>query len=83
MYNYFMLIGVVEGYQDTKDFFLELKVDRWGFPKGADHFKIRVFNPFIDLAKEIPFYDKKVSIKGRIVQTDNGLELVAERVITM
>lgn len=83
MYNYFMLIGVVEGYFYGQTFNVKLKVDRM-FGQGADHFEIKIIDePMIGIAKEIIEMGKKIIIKGRLVQLENKLELVGERIITM
>lgn len=79
MYNYFMLMGVVEGYiLTTNCIIIELKVERT-FGEGADHFKIKVFGALADIIKENVNLNQKLTIKGRMVQTDK-LELVAERI---
>ena len=78
MYNYFMLMGVVEGYRDMKDFTIILKVNR-DFEKGSDTFEIKFFGALIDMLKENISIGEKIAIKGRLVQTIK-LELVGERV---
>lgn len=77
MYNYFMLIGIVE---EVNNSYLKLKVKR-EFGNGEDYFKIMVFDFFIDLISETPLNGKKICIKGRMVQNETNLELVAERII--
>ena len=77
MYNYFMLIGIVE---EVNNSYLKLKVKR-EFGAGEDHFKIMMFDFFIDLISETPLNGKKICIKGRMVQNETNLELVAERII--
>lgn len=78
MYNYFMLIGVVEGYRDMKDFTIILKVNR-DFGKDSDTFEIKFFGALADMLKENISIGEKIVIKGRLVQTTK-LELVGERV---
>jgi len=83
MYNYFMLIGIVEGYFYGQTFIIKLKVDRM-FGQGTDHFEIKVIDePMIEIAKEVVEMGKKITIKGRIIQLENKLELIGERIITM
>ena len=83
MYNYFMLIGVVEGYFNGKFFIIKLKVDRM-FGQGVDHFEIKIVDEsMIEIAKEVVEMGKKITIKGRLVQLDNKLELVGEMIMTM
>lgn len=80
MYNYFMLIGIVEGIIDAKVCYIELRVDRM-FGDGSDHFRIRLLEPLNNLAKEINLFEK-ITIKGRILANTNGnLELIGERII--
>lgn len=78
MYNYFMLIGVVEGYRDMKDFTIILKVNR-DFGKDSDTFEIKFFGALADMLKENISIGEKIVIKGRLVQTTK-LEMVGERV---
>ena len=75
MYNYFMLIGSVQGFDGTD---LKLKVTRV-FGSGYDVFKIFIMDTLCDIAKDLPL-NKKIVIKGRLVQTDE-LKLVAEQII--
>ena len=83
MYNYFMLIGVVEGYYYGQTFTIKLRVDRM-FGQGADHFEINIVDePMVEFAKKVIEPNKKITIKGRIVQLENKLELIGERIITM
>ena len=79
MYNYFMLIGVVEDYMNAEDYFISLKVNRM-FGQGADHFQIRLMDYIANIAKEEIHIGEKIAIKGRLVQTDK-LELIGERII--
>jgi single-stranded DNA-binding protein len=73
-----MLIGVVEGYRDMKDFTIILKVNR-DFGKDSDTFEIKFFGALADMLKENISIGEKIVIKGRLVQTTK-LELVGERV---
>ena len=83
MYNYFMLIGIVEGYYYGQTFTIKLKVDRM-FGQGTDHFEIKIIDePMIKFAKEVVEMGKKITIKGRLVQSESKLELLGERIITM
>ena len=80
MYNYFMLIGIVEGIIYAKVCYIDLRVDRM-FGDGSDHFRIRLLEPLNNLAKEINLFEK-ITIKGRILANTNGnLELIGERII--
>ena len=82
MYNYFMLIGIVEGIISAKTSYVELRVERM-FGKGADHFKLRLLEPLDTLTNEIHMAEP-LTIKGRILtHTDGSVELVAERIIFM
>lgn len=82
MYNYFMLIGVVEGIIDAKISYVELRVNRL-FGKDVDHFRIRLIEPLNDLVKEIHMAEA-IIVKGRILANANGnLELIGERIIFM
>ena len=79
MYNYFMLIGVVEDYMNAEDYFINLKVNRM-FEQGADHFQIRLMDYLANIAKEEIHIGEKITIKGRLVQADK-LELIGEQII--
>ena len=82
MYNYFMLVGVVEGIIDTKECYVELRVNRT-FGKDVDHFRIRLIEPLNDLVKEIHMAEV-INVKGRILANANGnLELIGERIMFM
>ena len=78
MYNYFMLIGVVEGYATHN--YIKLKVAR-EFGKGDDHFEVKIFGTWDEMVKENLTMGKRIIIKGRLVQRDDKLEIVAERII--
>ena len=79
MYNYFMLIGIVE---EVNNSYLKLKVKR-EFRTKEEYYKIMMFDFFIDLISETPLNGKKICIKGRIVQNETNVELVAERIICL
>ena len=77
MYNYFMLIGKMNG---TSENHLELKVAR-EFGVGYDIFKIVVMDYLKEMAKEIPL-GKTIVVKGRLIRADNCRnQLIAERII--
>lgn len=83
MYNYFMLIGVVEGYCYGQTLTIKLRVNRT-FGHGDDYFEIKIVDDALSkVAKEVIEIDKKIAIKGRLVQLENKLELVGERIIIM
>lgn len=77
MYNYFMVMGVVEGYFYGKTLTIKLKVKR-EFGEGSDTFEIVFFEAFADTIKENIRMGDKMTIKGRLVQTTK-LEMVGER----
>lgn len=82
MYNYFMLIGVVEGIIDAKECYVELRVNRL-FGKDVDHFRIRLIEPLNYLVKELHMAEP-IIVKGKILANANGnLELIGERIIFM
>ena len=62
MYNYFMLIGIVEGIISAKTSYVELRVERM-FGQGTDHFKLRLLEPLDTLTKEI-YMAEPLTIKG-------------------
>ncbi len=78
MLNYFMLMGVVEDYTNTKNCFINLRVDRM-FGQEVDHFKIRLVDTMDSIIKEEIHIGEKIAIKGRLVQTDK-LELIGEKI---
>lgn len=85
MYNYFMLIGTVEGYDYGQTFDIKLRVaKKFGQGQGDNHFEIKIIDGYwIENAKQVVEYGKKIVVKGRINQLENRLELIGERIISL
>lgn len=77
-YNYFMVIGVVEGYAGYN--YIKVKVER-EFGQGEDHFEIRLpMDNWDNTIFQNLKMGSKIIVKGRLVQTENKLEMLAERI---
>lgn len=80
MYNYFMLIGVVEGYCDLAHYHIKLKVTR-DFGYGYDVFEIKFIGGLNPKLKEKIRLGERIVVKGRMVQLDSKIELIGEQII--
>lgn len=84
MYNYVMLMGVVDGYFCGQTVTIKLRVDE-PFGKESNVFDVKVVDPLADMIKGKLSIGRKITIKGRLKQTNNDygtkIEIIAERIM--